>query len=89
MLLIDALKEEILKLGSAMPVLVDLAAQAMPKGEDAAFLLTERALAERDAREAMESLTVLINLLESQSDELSVLVHRTVPQLAANDEPVR
>ena len=88
MRLIDALKEEILKLGSAMPVLVDLAAQAVPKGEDATFLLTERSLAVRDAREAIETLTVLINLLESRSDELSVLVHRTVPQLAANDEPV-
>lgn len=88
MRLIDALKEEILKLGSAVPILADLAAQAIPQGEDAAFLRTERPLAARDAREAIESLKVLIALLETQTDEQSALVRQSVPQLAANDEPI-
>lgn len=84
--LIHALKEEILKLGSAVPVLADLAVQASPDGEDAAFLLAERPLALRDAYEAIESLGALIALLEAQTDKPTNLVDHVLPRLAANND---
>lgn len=86
MKLIDAFREEILKLESALPVLAKLAEAASPQGEDADFLVAERPLALADIREAVEALHALTTVLDSANETNDNTAHRParLPR-AAND----